>query len=59
MALTTGSGSADFATELEAMMKKRGYTKVGVGVGQRSPIPRKGVTLQRIRGEISLLINVD
>ena len=59
MALSYAAGSADFATELAELMKKRGYSKVSVSVGTRSPIPKKGVTLNTIGGKKQLLINVD
>lgn len=59
MAVSTGAGSADFATELATMMRKRGYNKISVGVGQIAPIPKKGVTLDNMRGDQTLLVNID
>jgi hypothetical protein len=58
-AITSGAGSPDFATELGNKMKQRGYTKIILGVGQMSPIPRKGVTLTRLRNQVTLLVNID
>ncbi len=59
MAISSGAGSADFATELKEAMKKFGYKKITVGVGQRAPIPKKGVTLDTMFKKKSLIINVD
>jgi hypothetical protein len=59
MAITSGAGSGDFATELNEMMKKRGYAKTSVGVETRAPLPPKGVTLDTSRHQITLHIYVD